>query len=309
MPEPEILCIGELLWDSLPAGLFLGGAPFNVASHLHALGVPVCMASRVGGDRLGEEAVERMGRQGMSTESVQVDRTLPTGFVKVVLDAHGAAEYEIVRPAAWDAIELTDALLERAEEAEMIVFGTLAQRSLIARYTIERLWQTDAVQVLDVNLRPPHTDRETVCRSLAHADIVKLNEAELSQLGTWFGWSGEAAAKAAMLAETFRCSLVCVTRGEDGAALWREGVWTEHPGFEVPVRDTVGAGDAFLAGLLAGLRRGESDERLLQSANALGAWVATRHGAVPAYDEEAVRSILGQRSALRRREAVAREAR
>jgi fructokinase len=301
MPDREILCIGELLWDSLPAGLFLGGAPFNVASHLHAQGVPASLVSRVGDDQLGQEALERLQRQGMHAELIQLDRTLPTGFVRVGLDAQGVAEYDIVRPAAWDAIELTDVLLERAVRAEMIVFGTLAQRSLITRYTIERLWQTDSVRVLDVNLRPPHTDRETVCRSLAHADIVKLNEHELAQLAGWLGWPAETAARAAALAETFGCSRVCVTRGEDGAALWHDGEWTEHPGFEVPVRDTVGSGDAFLATLLAGIRRGDAAWQLLQRANAVGAWAATQNGAVPAYDEDALQAILAERRSPDRR--------
>jgi fructokinase len=278
MKQGEILCIGEILWDSLPAGLFLGGAPLNVARHLHALGVPACMVSRVGDDRLGEDAVERLAREGMPTALIQVDATLPTGFVRVTLDAQGVGEYEIVRPVAWDAIELTDELIERAEHAGAIVFGTLAQRSLITRYSVERLWDADALRVYDVNLRPPHTDLETVRRSLNHADLVKLNEEELAQLATCFGWPVDLRAAAAALADSFGSSMVCVTRGEDGAALWHRGVWTEHPGFDVPIRDTVGSGDAFLAALLAGLRRGEPDFELLRGACLRGAWVGTSDG-------------------------------
>jgi fructokinase len=304
MSTPEILCVGEVLWDAIPAGLFLGGAPLNVARHLHALGVPVGMVSRVGADRLGEEAIERLAREGVGTELIQVDSTLQTGFVKVVLGTEGVAEYDIVRPVAWDALELTDELLQRADQAEMIVFGTLAQRSLITRYSIERLWETDARLVYDVNLRPPHTEPETVHRSLCHADIVKCNEDELAQLGRWFGWSAEPRRAASALAESFRCEMVCLTRGEDGAALWRDGEWTEHPGFEVPIRDTVGAGDAFLAALLAGIRRGERNFELLRQANLMGAWVATRDGAVPEYDADAVLSIAERSGGRRRVEAV-----
>jgi fructokinase len=308
MSTPEIVCIGEILWDSLPAGLFLGGAPLNAARHLHAQGIATRMVSRVGTDRLGEEAVERLAREGMRTDLIQVDAALPTGFVKVTLDALGTAEYDILRPVAWDAIEPADELMEGAAQAAMIVFGTLAQRSLITRYTIERLWQMDTLRVYDVNLRPPYEEPETVRRSLGHADVVKCNEHELARIGAWYGWPAGCRESAARLAGTFGCRMVCVTRGEDGAALWHRGEWTEHPGFEVPVRDTVGTGDAFLAGLLAGLLREEPDFELLRRANLLGAWVATQNGAVPPYDDDKIHSIA-ERSGGRRRSPVAPGAR
>jgi len=278
----EILCVGEVLWDALPAGLFLGGAPFNVACHLRAAGQPVAMVSRVGSDHLGDEARRRMAGYGVTTDLVQVDKSLPTGLVRVTVDDGGNAEYEIVEPAAWDAIVPDDALLRRAAEARAIVFGTLAQRNAVTRGTIERLWETDTLKVLDVNLRRPHDDAEIVRRSLRHADVVKMNDAELLRIAEWFGVRGSVREMTTALAETIKCETVCVTRGRDGAVLWRDGRWTEHAGFEVEVRDTVGAGDAFLAVLLAGLLTGAEDHALLQHANLIGAYVATHPGAVPA---------------------------
>jgi fructokinase len=207
---------------------------------------------------------------------------VPTGVVRVTVDARGNAEYEVVEPAAWDGIVATDALLTRSAEARAIVFGTLAQRNAITRGTIERLWETDALKVLDVNLRPPYDDIEIVRRSLHHADVVKMNDAELGRIAGWFDMQGSIQEMTAAVAEVFACQAVCITRGRDGAALWREGRWTEHPGFEVEVRDTVGAGDAFLAVLLAGLLTGVEDRALLQNANLIGAYVATQAGAVPA---------------------------
>src|SRR4051812_39611201 len=133
MARSEVLCIGELLWDSLPAGLFLGGAPFNVAGHLHALGVPVGMVSRVGRDRLGSEALQRLARNGIATDLVQVDPALPTGFVSVLVDEQGVPAYDILAPAAWDFIDVGDGVLERAAQAAAVVFGSLAQRSLRSR--------------------------------------------------------------------------------------------------------------------------------------------------------------------------------
>jgi len=282
-PEPgsEVLCVGELLWDSLPAGLFLGGAPFNVACHLRAAGVVATMVTRIGADQLGDEAYRRLARYGVGTDLLQVDPLLPTGFVRVSVAEDGNAQYYIVEPAAWDNLEITRSLLERAAAAKAIVFGTLAQRSAVTRDTLRRVLNTHALKVLDVNLRPPYDDHEIIRDSLRRADVVKLNEDEMRRLASWFDLRGDLRRTAGVLAETFDCHVVCVTRGRNGATLWREGRWTEHPGFEVEVRDTVGAGDAFLAVLLAGLLNGTDDEALLHHANLIGAYVATQHGAVP----------------------------
>ena len=281
MSDSEILCFGEVLWDALPAGLFLGGAPFNVACHLRAAGRTVSMVSRVGGDRLGDEVLRRAPWYGVGADLIQVDGELPTGLVRVNVDEAGNAEYEILEPAAWDAIALDDILVRRAEEAQAIVFGTVAQRRATTRATLEQLWQSDALMVFDANLRPPYEDRDVVRRSLGSADIVKVTEGELARIADWFGLRGDVRARATALAEEFDCSTVCVTRGRNGAALWREGRWTEEPGYEVDVRDTVGAGDAFLALVLAGLLDGADDRILLRHANLIGAYVATQSGAVP----------------------------
>lgn len=280
----EVLCVGEVLWDSLPEGLFLGGAPFNVACHLRAAGVPVSMVSRVGDDRLGDEVLRRAARYGVGVDLVQLDPTLPTGFVRVRVDERGNGNYEICEPAAWDAIEATEALLARAARARAIVFGSLAQRNAASRAAIERLWSvaTEPLMVFDVNLRPPYEDVDVVRRSLERADVVKLSSAELVRLSEWFGWTGDEPTCMHALAAQFRCSVVCVTRGSEGAALLHDDVYTAHPGFPAEVRDTVGAGDAFLAVLLSGLLVGHSDEELLQHANLMGAYVVTQFGALPA---------------------------
>jgi fructokinase len=322
MPEPEILCVGELLWDALPAGLFLGGAPFNVACHLRAAGLPVALVSRVGADRLGEEALRRVAGYGVAVDLVQVDPALPTGFVHADLDAAGQATFEIVAPAAWDAVAADAALLARARGARAVVFGSLAQRDPVGRRTVEALCDAagaaGALLVFNANLRPPHDDPEVVRRSLARSAVVKVTEAELLRMADWFALPGgravaegrpagrtprrppprpgarpraaaadddatvPTARTVAALAERFDCDTVCVTRGADGAGLWRGGRWSEHPGFQVEVRDLVGAGDAFLAVLLAGLLRGMDGPALLQHAALAGAYVATQSGAVPA---------------------------
>jgi fructokinase len=281
MPTGEVLCVGEILWDALPAGLFLGGAPFNVACHLSATGVQVAMVSRVGADRLGDEAVRRARDYGVATDLVQVDPHLPTGLVRATIDESGEATYVIVDGVAWDAIQPHETLLARAENAVAIVFGSLAQRHATTRQTIERLWESRALMVFDLNLRPPHEDRDVIRRSLERADVVKVNSEELRQLASWFGLPSGDRESASALSRLFSCPVVCVTRGRGGAALWRDDTWTEHPGFEVEVRDTVGAGDAFLASLLAGLLAGADNETLLKAANRAGADVAAQSGALP----------------------------
>lgn len=280
----DIVCVGELLWDALPTGLFLGGAPLNVASHLHALGEDVAVASRVGEDRLGTEALRRLRGRGLSPSLVQVDEALPTGFARVDLTTDTAPEYEIVSPTAWDAIELTDALQKRARDADAFVFGSLAQRNDPARRTIQRLAQTDALSVFDVNLRPPYVDRTVVERSLALADVVKLNEHELNRLRDWFGLANAAETAMTHLRDTFECPTVCVTRGSDGARLLHDGRHQTHPGHPVGVVDAVGAGDAFLSALLVGLLDERDGDVLLDLASRLGAYVAAHNGAFPEYE-------------------------
>jgi fructokinase len=286
MAAGEILCFGEVLWDALPAGLFLGGAPFNVACHLSAAGARVAMVSRVGKDRLGEEALRRAASFGVATDLVQVDASLPTGFVRATVNDDGEARYEILSPAAWDAIDASDDLVRRAGQARCLVFGTLAQREPKSRAALERLWKSRALMVFDVNLRPPHGSADLVRKSLERADVLKVSRGELTKLTGWFGLPRTERDAAAALASKFDCPVVCVTRGRDGAALWRDGEWHEHPGFEVEVRDTVGAGDAFLAVLLTGLLARSDSASILQNANLIGAYVVTQFGAVPVDQSE-----------------------
>ena len=301
MPAGEILCVGELLWDSLPAGLFLGGAPFNVACHLSASGVPTAIVTCVGKDRLGDEAVRRAGAYGVATDLVQVHPTLPTGFVRATLDDAGEARYEILGPSAWDAIEATDALVRRAAAARAIVYGSLAQRDARTRATLERLWRSRALKVFDINLRPPHEDRDVVSRSLQRADVVKVSRGELRRLAGWYELPREEQGAAGALARRFACDVVCVTRGREGAALWRRGEWTEHPGFPVEVRDTVGAGDAFLSVLLTGLLADTDSPTILKNANLIGAYVSTQSGAVPSDQPSAAAPPAVNAPAKRRR--------
>ena len=289
---PETLCVGEVLWDALPLGLFLGGAPFNVACHLRALGHPAALVSAVGRDRLGDEARRRVAARGVAADLVQTHDALPTGFVAVSLDAHGEPSYRIEAPAAWDALVLTDGLIGRARRARAVVYGSLAGRTPATWRVVEALAAAAPLRVFDVNLRPPHDRPAAVAAGLGPADVVKVNAAELGRLAGWFDLPADGLEPAARaLAERFGAGTVCVTRGADGAALLHGGAWHEDAGAPVVVRDAVGAGDAFLAALLDGLFAGAPAAAVLARANAAGAFVAGRLGATPDLAEAALPAL------------------
>lgn len=287
----DVVCVGEVLWDALPDGLFLGGAPFNVAAHLAALGGRSAIITRVGRDRLGEEAKRRATLAGVEAAHIQVDPELPTGFVAVTVDDDGHVAYEIVQPAAWDAIAHDNAAVEHAAAARVLVFGTLAQRDERSRTSIRRLCELPVLRVLDVNRRPPYDDLTLLEESLRLADVVKCNEAEMERITGWQELEGSREEAARTLAERFGCETVCVTRGRRGAALLHRGEWVEHPGFRITMADPVGAGDAFLAALLAALLEEAPAAEMLRRANLLGAFVASRPGALPRHDAAAIEKI------------------
>lgn len=282
MPH-DILCMGEILWDALPDGLFLGGAPFNVACHLHALGTHASFVSRVGDDALGHEALRRLKARGLGADLMQIDASLPTGFVRVELSDGGEPDYEIVEPAAWDAITLTDALQQRADRADAIVIGSLAQRAATSRQTIQAVAHAEACIVFDVNMRSPYIDQAVIRDTLRAADVAKMNSDELQHVREWFGLPADDDAAMAALAQQFACQGICVTQGAAGARLWYDGTLHRTDGYAVAVADTVGAGDAFLAALLVGLVTERVGPDLLDRANRLGAYVASQSGATPTY--------------------------
>lgn len=285
-----VLCVGETLWDVLPTGEFLGGAPLNVAAHLVRLGTPAALVSRVGVDLRGRVALGRLHELGLDTSHVQIDAQLPTGEARAVLDATGSASYAFLEPAAWDHIEGGDAVLDAARRSHAVVFGTLAQRSPGSRSAIDRILGVARWRVLDVNLRAPHADREVAVRSLERADFVKLNEHELAAFARWFGIESEPGQLQEFLKREFGTTTLCITRGPAGATLWHEGRWTEQAAFATAVVDTIGAGDAFLAMLLSELLAGRAAALAMERAARLAAYVASRPGAVPLYDAEQFRS-------------------
>jgi fructokinase len=260
------------------------------------------VASRVGEDSRGLEALRRLEQLGLNIDHVQTDREHPTGTVKVDVDLQGFAHYEIAHPVAWDFLEWTPRWQHLAETADAICFGSLAQRSEESHSTIRRFLgaaSPSTVKVFDVNLRQAYYSQEILAESMKLADVVKLNDEELPKIMSLAGFlhspSGKDELKSAqLLADTYDLKLVCVTRGGRGSLLVRSGVSHEHGGFRVRVADTVGSGDAFTAGLVHEYLHGASLELMNEVANLMGAWVASEVGAMPTPKRGALEDSLAE---------------
>ncbi len=280
-----VVGLGELLWDMLPTGKQLGGAPTNFAYIARLLGNQSFVASRVGNDEHGCEALNRLAQLGLSTLYVQQDEKHSTGIVRVELDDQGEASYTNSPDDAWDHLEWTPQWTELASRTDAVCFGTLAQRSNASRATIQTFLQAmrpDALRIFDVNLRHSFVTAEMLSQSLEAASVVKLNSDELPRVSAMLELGGRGSyAFANRLLQVFDLDLVAITRGADGSLLVTAEDMVEHPGFRVQVADTIGAGDAFAAALAHYSLQGASLEHISEAANRIGAWVATQTGATP----------------------------
>lgn len=281
MKETTVVCFGEMLWDLLPGKSLPGGAVMNVAYHLHKLGNPVNLVSRVGNDERGKQLLEILEGYGLPTENVQVDRVHQTGIVHADMTDPSAVKYDIVYPVAWDFIEYSPAVMKGDN---YFVFGSLCPRDKVSRETLEKLLQHAGTRVLDINLRAPHYTTEFITWLLQHCDILKLNLDELVYISSWYQPFEETEAALRLLSEQFNIPVIVVTMGGDGAMLLQNGELFRETGKPVKVVDTIGSGDAFLAGFLHAQRQQKTPEDSLRLANALGALVATYSGGCPEYD-------------------------
>ncbi len=294
----DFYAFGEILWDCLPSGRHAGGAPFNVTAHLAQLGVSVSLISAVGRDPLGDEILQVARDKNVNVDFVSRVRIgLATGTVVATLDAKGNATYELVQPAAWDEIKVSAKALEAVSKARALTFGSLAGRSPYNLQQLDRLLQVKGpLKFFDVNLRPPFVDAQLVIDLAKRADVIKLNDGEVGKLAAWLQTgeltphtprtADEVAQACAKIAEATNVSRICVTLAEEGGALWDRGKLVTAPAPKVDVKDTVGAGDAFMAGLMVGLTRGTDTRKVLENACRLGAFVASHYGATPLLPEE-----------------------
>jgi fructokinase len=284
----KVFGIGEVLWDLLPTGRKLGGAPANFAYHARALGADGRVISRVGDDALGKEILERLEKLGIPASGITVDPTHATGTVAVTLAPDGQPCYTISEGVAWDHLMPDPAILATVADADALCFGTLAQRCEPSRSTIRQLVahspQT-AIRVFDVNLRQDFYSHELLDASSCLANVVKLNDAELPIVARLLGFRGTPKEQMTALLEHYQLRLVACTRGAEGSALFDGKSWCEVPGLPVKVADTIGAGDSFTAAITLGLLAGWSIENLGRIANEIAAYVCSCAGATPPLPE------------------------
>lgn len=299
----DFFAFGEILWDCLPSGKHAGGAPFNVTAHLSQIGVSSGLISSVGRDALGDEILAVAGDKRVNVDFVTRARIgLPTGTVLATVDEHGNATYELVQPVAWDEIRVPREAIEAVSKARAFIYGSLAGRSLYNLDQLDRLLDVKGpLKFFDVNLRPPFSEPPLIMKLAKRADVLKMNDGEVGRLAAWIE-TGEVTANTPhdeagiakaceTLANATGVGRICVTRAEEGAAFWDNGDLTTAPAPQVEVKDTVGAGDAFMAGLMVGCARGTDAHKVLENACRLGAFVASHNGATPLLPAELTKPI------------------
>jgi fructokinase len=303
-----ILGLGELLWDILPEGMRLGGAPANFAVMAGRLGNHAAVLSRIGRDELGRQVIDRLDPMPVETSFLEVDAAHETGRVTVNF-SDDEPHYTIHQPAAWDFLELSNEWIQLVERADALCFGSLAQRSQQSRQTIQTLAaqsSASCIRIFDVNLRAPFYSAEVLEESLELATVLKMNEAEaplvleLLDLAIDEESAGDGprlrsellrTAAEGILQEFPTLQLVAITRGNRGSLLVNRDEWDEHPGFPVKVADGIGAGDAFTAAIAHYLLRGADLPMLNEAGNRWGGWMASQSGAMPALPD-AVRDAI-----------------
>lgn len=280
-----VVGMGEALWDVLPDGKKIGGAPANFAYHVSQFGLPSCVVSAVGDDPLGHEIIDNFTSKGLNFLIDEVP--YPTGTVQVEVDPAGIPQYDIKENVAWDNIPVTEALLDLARQTRAVCFGSLAQRNVVSRDTIATFLDAmpkddDVLTVFDVNLRQGFYTKEILCDSMKRCNILKINDEELVTVSRMFGYPGiDLQDKCWILLGKYNLKMLILTCGINGSYVFTPGTVSFQPTPKVEVADTVGAGDSFTAAFIAGILRGKSVAEAHAIAVRTSAFVCTRPGAMP----------------------------
>jgi len=283
-----VVGLGEVLWDMLPGGKKIGGASANFAYHAKTLGAEAWLISKVGNDPAGHEILEHLSAMQVPVEGVGIDPLAPTGAVSIKVCSDGQPKFAIRENVAWDQIVVTDLTRRIVAQADAVCFGSLAQRNEISRNAIRSLvaaTRPEALRVFDVNLRQNYFSKEIIEASLRLANVLKINDDELTVLAEFFGLQGAVAGQLADLAECFQLQMVALTCGARGSLFYSRGCYSEAKGLTVKVVDTVGAGDSFTAALTMGILAGWNLDRINLHANEVAAYVVSQPGATPQLPE------------------------
>lgn len=280
-----VVGMGEALWDVLPEGKKIGGAPANFAYHVSQFGLPSCVVSAVGDDSLGHEIIENFTSKGLNQLIAEVP--YPTGTVQVEVDEAGVPQYDIKENVAWDNIPYTDLLEDLAKRTRAVCFGSLAQRNVVSRETINLFLDAmpmgdDSLVVFDVNLRQGFYNKEILCNSMERCNILKINDEELVTVSRMFGYPGiDLQDKCWILLGKYNLKMLILTCGINGSYVFTPGSVSFQPTPKVEVEDTVGAGDSFTAAFIASILKGKSVTEAHSVAVRTSAFVCTKKGAMP----------------------------
>lgn len=280
-----VVGMGEALWDVLPEGKKIGGAPANFAYHVSQFGLPSCVVSAIGNDALGKEIIENFTSKGLDQLIAEVP--YPTGTVQVEIDQTGIPLYDIKENVAWDNIPYTEHLDALAKRTKAVCFGSLAQRNVVSRNTINHFLDTmpkddDSLIVFDVNLRQGFYNKEILCKSMQNCNILKINDEELITVSRMFGYPGiDLQDKCWILLGKYNLKMLILTCGINGSYVFTPGNVSFQPTPKVEVADTVGAGDSFTAAFIASIIKGKSVTEAHSIAVKTSAYVCTQKGAMP----------------------------
>jgi fructokinase len=289
----KIVCFGEVLFDVFPTHRKIGGAPLNVGLRMASLGIDTQIISRIGQDEIGKELLDFVTQNGVTTDSIQVDKSFATGEVLVKLDEKGSASYTINYPVAWDKIEASPEAQKVVANADALVFGSLVCRDNNSYQSLLTLLNSAKYKIFDVNLRAPFYTKELLSDLMNKANFIKFNDDELYEISAFLGSPFHSLEQnIQFIAETTNTQHICVTKGSHGAVLFYNNRLFYNSGYKITVADTVGAGDSFLAGLLTKLLTGVAPQEAINFACALGALVAQEEGANPKISAEAIAKFM-----------------
>ena len=282
MPN-KLVCFGEVLLDNYPDGKKLGGAPLNVAAHLSQLGDEVNLISRIGVDADGASILTEIIKYGISNDSIQQDSRLPTGLVHVNLDENGIPTYKIDMPSSWDNIACSSRDIENVSQADALVFGSLACRNGKSKSSLLKLAEHSNLNICDLNIRQDFYNKTLIKTLLELSHVLKINTEEAELIQEMFGLEKKEFHQA--LSNKFGISVIIETKGKDGAIVFSGGRVAKATGIKVDAIDTVGSGDAFLATFLHHFLNNVSLDKCLDRACRMGAFVATKSGAIPSHKD------------------------
>ncbi len=290
MNKRYVVGLGEALWDVLPEGKKLGGAPANFAYHAGQFGLDTIAVSALGEDKLAEETIKALEEHGLTYLMPRVP--YPTGTVQVTLSGDGIPSYEIRENVAWDNIPYTPEMTDIAKHCRAVCFGSLAQRNVTSWATIRQFLDDtpeDCLKIFDINLRQQFFTKNVIEESLKRCNVLKINDEEVVTFSHLFGYEGLDMRETCLkILSTYGLQMLVLTCGTNGSYVFTPSITSFQDTPKVEVADTVGAGDSFTGSFCAAILNGKSIEEAHKIAVKVSAYVCTQNGAMPAYSKELV---------------------